>query len=339
MLLHLLELSRAFLLLSGELLGPTNHDTTRELGARTFHTHQTLLFCALRLPLGAMFRSHRDLLFGVVLFVIHRSLLVRLLDETDTFFALGTFDVIHAFSETVQFAFLLLTRLDLFLNSILHDGSLVEDDALLEDNRRLFASALGLLGEQLESLLFLFFLHFRTNSLLFASTSFLFEALGLVFFVLALRGDALSLFLLFLLSGGALGFLLAALDDHLARQRTLVFGLDGGAQFGTEYTSADIGGCLGRELAHAFLQKTSGAREVRLDETRLEAIADKVHRSSLVVDSNGNVITSNRLYENTLDFVIRHERHGGFQRINLHRLEHLGLLVHHANNAERSQSR
>ena len=157
--------------------------------------------------------------------------------------------------------------------------------------------------------------------------------------MLALRGDALSLFLLFLLSGGALGFLLAALDDHLARQRTLVFGLDGGAQFGTEYTSADIGGCLGRELAHAFLQKTSGAREVRLDETRLEAIADKVHRSSLVVDSNGNVITSNRLYENTLDFVIRHERHGGFQRIKLHRLEHLGLLVHHANNAERSQSR
>ena len=115
-LLHLLELSRAFLFHRGEFFGATKHDTAREFSAWTIHSHQTLLLGAFSLPLGSVLGRHGDLLLGVILLVIHGAFVVRLFDERNALFALGALQVIHALGERVELALLLLASLDLLLD-------------------------------------------------------------------------------------------------------------------------------------------------------------------------------------------------------------------------------
>ena len=338
-LLRLFNLSSVLGFDGGKLLGATKHDASGKLGARALHSRQASLFGAFSLPLGTVLRSLGDLLIGVVLFIVHGSALVRLFDERDAFFALGALQVIHSLGQARELALLLLASLDLLLNGALHDGTLVENHTLFNLDRSLLTSALGLFGEQFESLLLLLFFHFSSDARLLASAALLFKSLRLVLFVLALSSDAARFFFLFTLRSGTFSLFLASFNDNLASQGALVLSLNGGAQFGAQRASAGARRNLGSNLVHTLLQESGSARQVVLDEARLEAITNKLHRARFVVDADRDVVAANRLHEDALHLVVRHKRNRLGQGINLHRFEHLGLLVHHANDTEGSESR
>ena len=275
--------------------------------------------------------------FFVKLFVFDHLDLVRRLDERNLLLALGALEVIHAFREAHELALHLLPLLDLLLDSVFHEGALVELLAFFELNLKALLALVAFLrlGEKSESLLLFLLFHLLADAHSLASAALLFETLRFGLLVQALRGDAGFFEDALLLLQDALLFLLAALDDDLAREGHLVLVLDLGEKLGgVRPRRQRRGGSFGVHHLHALLELLRHRNEVVLDVVTLQLIALESHALVLVVEANGDSAALGGVDEDAFHLGKFQEGDNLLEGLKFHRLVHLGRLLQHAHDGQ-----